>query len=158
MRILSLDIGSTIGWAVIDTKTEKVLSHGQCGYFDPLDDPGKRDWYATGRHGLYRSNIRHVVIEKPSGIRFKGSKSNIKDLITNAMRTAAWHMFYRALPRGRETHWTSDNRSKATRLTELAQLTGTKKEDWREHEADAAYLGLKWCRDNRARDCADREA
>lgn len=134
MRLLALDIGGTMGWATIDTETDRILEYGQCSYYAPGDDPGKRQ-VPTPPWDV-------VVIEEPSGILFKGSKSNVKDLITHAMRTARWQGYFEG--QGRKVYMVKDNRSKGDRVIAVCLHTHSKAIGWREHEADAAAIGIEW--------------
>ena len=138
MIIVALDIGSTIGWAVIDAAREKVVHHGQHGYFDPWECV--HDWAFSddGEPDAF-------VMARPTLVKWRGREYGTHAVAKHAYRCGQWEGYL--MGRGHTVHMISEgNKPKAKRLVELCALTGTSAGDWKEHEADAACLGLKWAR------------
>jgi len=138
VTLLALDIGGTIGWALIDPRAERVTDHGQCGYFAPTGDKGKRTF-------PHESEYDAAVFAAITGITF-GKKTNGRSVAIQAYRQGSWEneMAHRVGPKN--VFHVHERKPKERRQTELAQLTYTAKKDWRDDEADAAWIGLKWAR------------
>jgi len=152
MTILSLDIGATIGWALINCDRETVTDKGQIPYAEPgtcnLPLPKAYEYEAA-------------VIEEPSGIAFTRvtdgkDASKVRGIAwscaKNRERAIAWKNYL--LGRSVPVFMVKDRKSKAKRLAELCGLTATAQHEWRQHEADAAAHGLTWVRKNKAKQFA----
>ena len=138
MTLLALDIGGTIGWALIDPDKERVIDHGQCGYFAPTEDKGRRVF-------PHESEYDAAVFAAVTGITF-GKKSNGRSVAIQAYRQGLWEneMAHRVGPEN--VFMAHERKPKPDRLTELARLTYTAEGNWHSDEADAAWIGLKWAR------------
>jgi len=138
--VLGLDIGATIGWALVDAEQEIVVDHGQCRYFYPAD---------SSKHYMpFEDEFSAVVFASISGIQF-GPKANGRSIAIQAYWQGLWENEMAHIVGSNSVFYVFERKPKRLRLAEVCALTNTNPGSWREHEADAAWIALKWARDNK---------
>jgi len=163
---LSLDIGGTLGWCLLDSATERVLDCGQEPYTEPK---------LTARQWLWPTQTvpapDAVVIELPLGMAFARLATG-KDAAKlrgidrrcaiNRERALEWKGYFEG--RGLPVFMTTSRKKKSDRLTEVMALL-MEKGQWNvamgkpknEHLIDALFLGLKWIRESKIIGGTNRE-